>query len=232
MICCTYVLTITVGSIAFFGVPMALNYSLVNWSLFGFSWTTIWIIWCYNACLGAYYFPGYFFIVCYYLKQRLNSIKIRLNIIRNESKSLTINEKKSMIGRLLEEHNEICEQISDYNKYWRKYITITYSIFLGLICILTYVVFISSGLKWFILVEYEIAFTAHILLIFIITHSASSVSHFNHILYRNLCSLYAENYFSVGFNIKVRFKKHKNKDWIQNLRNFLTVYNFCTTHSI
>ncbi len=33
MICCVYVLTITAGSVI--GLPMALNYSLVNWLLFG-----------------------------------------------------------------------------------------------------------------------------------------------------------------------------------------------------
>ncbi len=144
----------------------------------------------------------------------------------NESKSLTISEKKSMITRLLEEHNEICEQISDYNKYWRKYITITYSIFVGVMCILTYVVFIFPGLKWIVLFEYQISFTAHLLLIFIITYSASSVSHFNHILYRNLCSLYAENCFSIGFKIKVRFKKQKNRlikdfKYLFQLRNYI-----------
>jgi hypothetical protein len=208
MICCVYDLTITVGAIVVLGLPMALNYSLVNWLLFGISWTTIWIIFLYNGCLDTFYFPGYFFIVCFYLKQRLSSIRIRLNIIRNESKSSTTNEKILMIRRLVEDHNDLCQQISSYNKYWKKYLTITYSTLLSIICILTYVTLISSGLKWFLRLQYLIVLSAHLLLIFIITYSASSISDFNLILYKDLHSFCAKNSFPIVFKIKVRFLKN------------------------
>jgi len=209
MISCIYVSTITVGVVAVIGLPMALNYSLVHWLLFGITWTTIWTIWCYNSCLTAFYFPGYFFIVCYYLKLRLNSIRIRLNIIQNKFKSLTTKEKVLMIRRLLEEHNDLCQQISYYNKYWKKYLSITYSIFLSIICVLTYVTLIYSGLKWFLRLEYIIALSGHLLLIFIITYSASSVSHYNLILCKDLHSFYAKNSFPIDIKIKVRILKKK-----------------------
>jgi hypothetical protein len=186
-----------------FGAPMALIYSLTDILLFGITWTTIWMVWCYNACTVAYYYPGYFFIVCYYLKLRLNSIRIRLNVIRSKSKSLPINEKILMIRRLLEDHNDICQQISNYNIYWRKYLSITYSIFLSVICILTYVALIYSGLKWFMRIEYLIVLSAHLLLIFIITFSASIVSDYNLILYKDLHSICAENWFPIDVKIKV-----------------------------
>ncbi len=203
MICCVYVLTINAGAVFVFGAPMALIYSLTDILLFGITWTTIWMVWCYNACTVAYYYPGYFFIVCYYLKLRLNSIRIRLNVIRSKSKSLPINEKILMIRRLLEDHNDICQQISNYNIYWRKYLSITYSIFLSVICILTYVALIYSGLKWFMRIEYLIVLSAHLLLIFIITFSASIVSDYNLILYKDLHSICAENWFPIDVKIKV-----------------------------
>jgi hypothetical protein len=139
------------------------------------------------------------------LKQRLNSIRIGIYVIRYKSKRLGLDEKILMIRRLLEEHNNLCQKIYIYNKYWKKYLTITYSIFLSVVCILTYVVFISSGLKWFLIIEYLIVLSAHLLLIFIITYSASTVSHFNDILYKNLCSFCTENSFPIDIKIKVRF---------------------------
>jgi hypothetical protein len=188
---------------------MVLNYSLVNWLLFGISWATIWTVWGHNISKIACYFSLYFFIVCYYLKQRLNSIRIGLNIISNESKSSTTNEKILMIRRLVEDHNDLCQQIYVYNKYWKKYLTITYLIFVSITCILTYVALISSGLKWFLRIQYLIGLWGHLLIIFIITHSASSVSDFNLILYKDLHSFCAKNSFPIVFKMKVRFLKNK-----------------------
>ncbi len=207
--CCSYIWTILVGSLGLFAVPYALNYTLTNFLLFGIFWIIIWLIWGYNVCAGSYYFPGYFFIVCYHLKQRLNSIKIRLNIIRNKSKKFNPNEKLLTITTLLREHNDICEQISNYNKYWRKYLTITYSIYLSIICILSYDTLINSKLKWSLRSEFGIVLLAHFLLIFIITYSASTVSHFNLIIYRSLNSFWVENYvhFPIAIRIKVSISK-------------------------
>jgi hypothetical protein len=225
MVCRVYVLTTTAGAVTVIGLTMALNYSLVHWLLFGITWTTIWAIWCYNACLIGFYFPGYFFIVCYYLKQRLNSIRIRLNIIRNKSKSLATNEKILMIRRLLGEHNDLCQQISNYNNCWKKYLTIANSISVSLICVLTYVTLIYSGLKWFLRLEYIIVLSAHILLIFIITYSASSVSHYNLILCKDLHSFYAKNCFPIDVKIKVRFlKKKKSKEYTNKTFQKFTLF--------
>jgi hypothetical protein len=210
MICCFYVFTITAGAVVVIGLPMALNYGLVNWLLFGISWTTFWGIWSYNITKIIYFFAGYYFTVCYHLKQRLNSIRIRLNIIRNKSKILTTKMKISMLRRLSEEHNDLCQQISNYNKYWKKYLTIAYSIFLSITCVLTYVTLIYSGLKWFLRIEYLIILSAHLLLIYIITYSAASVSDINLILYKDLHSICAKNCFPINIKIKVRFIKNLN----------------------
>jgi hypothetical protein len=201
--CCVYILTITAGVLSVFGLAFALNYSLANFYLFGISWTIIWGIWTYTGCITLHYFPAYFLIICNHLKQRLNSIRIRLNDIRNKSKDLTLNEKVLMIGSLLGEHNDLCQNIYCYNKYWQKYLTITYSIFLTINCILTYIVFISSRLNSFLRIEYAIVLSSHLLLIFIITFSATIVSDFNLILFKDMHSFCAKNN-SLPIDIKMK----------------------------
>jgi len=193
IICCVYILTITAGVLAVFGLAFALNYSLAYFFLFGISWAIIWGIWTYTGCVTLHYFPAYFLLICYHLKQRLNSIRIRLNDIRNKSKDLTLNEKVLMIGSLLGEHNDLCQNIYCYNKYWQKYLTITYSIFLTINCILAYIVFIASRLNSFLRFEYAIVLSSHLLLIFIITFSATIVSDFNLILFKDMHSFCAKN---------------------------------------
>jgi hypothetical protein len=203
IICRIYILTITAGVLAVYGLAFALNYSLAYFYLFGISWAIIWGIWTYYGCITIHYFPAYFLLICYHLKQRLNSIRIRLNIVRNKSKGLTSNEKILMIGSLVREHNDLCQNVYCYNKYWRKYLTITYSIFLTINCILTYIVFISSGLNSFLRIEYAIVLSSHLLLIFIITYSASIVSDFNPILYKEMNSFCAKNN-SLPIDIKMK----------------------------
>jgi hypothetical protein len=201
MLCYVYTIVVAVGAGAVFAIPFALNYNLVNFFLFGISWIIIWVIWSYNGCVTLHYFPGYFFIICYYLKQRLDSIRIRLNTIRNKSK----NEKTLIIRRLLEDYNDLCQKIYDYNKYWKKFLTISYLILLSIVCFLTYIVFITPGVKLILRIEYAIVFLGHLMIIFIITYSAASVSHFNPILYKNFCSFNVENCLPIDIKIKVKF---------------------------
>jgi len=118
---------------------------------------------------------------------------------------LPVRGRLSTIKRFLEDHNHLCQQIDSYNKFWQKYLTMSYSIFLFLVCFLSYVVFISP-IKWFLRLEYSLVLSAHILLLIIITYSASSVSHFNHILFRDLNSVYVRNNFPIDIKFKVSFK--------------------------
>jgi hypothetical protein len=130
-----------------------------------------------------------------------------------------------MIRRLLEEHNDLCQQISNYNKYWKKYLTIAYSIFLSIICVLTYVTLIYSGLKWFLRIEYLVILSAHSLLIYIITYSAASISDFNLILYKDLHSICAKNCFPIDIKIKVRFIKNLNNKMKKKFKNLFQLTN-------
>jgi len=184
------------------GLPMLLNYTFYNFIIFGISWDLIWIFWCYNACIAAYYFPGYYFITCYYLKFRLNSFEKRVKNFIKFSNHLPMRRKLLTIRRLLDDHNEMCHQIDDYNRFWKKYLTITYSIFITLICFITYTVFYSS-IKWYFHLQYCVVLSAHLLLITILTYSASEVSHFNHILFNEFNSIFAKNNFPINFQLKV-----------------------------
>lgn len=201
----SYVNWVTFGAIIVIGLPMALYYNLIDYLLYGFTWTTLWGIWCYYACQTMYHFPGYYFIVCYYLKIRLILIEERLNDYRNLLKHLTMIQKISMMRRLIKDHNEICITINKYNMYWKKYLTVTYSIVVILICFISYLVFISN-VKWYTRLEYSIVLSAHSLLMIIVTYSASSVSHYNEVLYRNICSLYVYFKFPICVKLEVSVK--------------------------
>jgi hypothetical protein len=207
-ICNFYVISLSVGITVAIALATGLNYSLINFMAYGISWTIIWGIASYNSCRAAFYFPGYLFIICYYLKLRLNSIEKRLKNFINYSNGFPMRSKISMIRRLLRDHNELCKQIDEYNQYWKKYLTITYLIFISVSCFLAFVVFISP-LKWFLRMEYSSTFSAHILLLLVITYSASTVSDFNERIFRDLYSVCVGNRFPVSIKMKVRTKVKK-----------------------
>jgi hypothetical protein len=81
-LCWLYIMSITAGAVVIFLLSFGLNYSLVDFFLFGISWTTILGLWYSNGCMSSLYFAAYFFIIYYNFKQSLNSIRIELNIIR------------------------------------------------------------------------------------------------------------------------------------------------------
>ncbi len=205
-ICCSYAISTTIGYSAVLCLTFGLNYSLTNFLVFGISWTTIWGVWCYHTCRASFYFAGYFFIVCYYLKLRLSSIEKRLKDFIKYSKHCSLRSKISMIRRLLRDHNNLCKQIDEYNQYWKKYLTISYLIFVFLVCFLSFGAFISP-IKWFVRIEYSLLLSALTLITLIITYSASTVSHFNEIIFRDLYSVCVRNRFPISIKLKVRLKE-------------------------
>jgi hypothetical protein len=184
--------SLTIGAFLV-GILTILNYDIYDFILYGISWVIIWTVWCYYACIAIYWSPGYFFIVCYYLKLRLISFQIRLKTFSQRINRLSMKTKSFLIKGFVKEHNELCQQIFIYNKFWRKYLTIALTIFVLLICFLTYLIFIAP-MKWYFRLELLITLFGHILLVFIITYSASTISHFNSIIARDL--------YSICFNAK------------------------------
>jgi ABC-type transport system involved in cytochrome bd biosynthesis fused ATPase/permease subunit len=205
IICFVYAVSVNAGCIACIGLLVTLNYSLGNILVFGISWTIIWGIWSYHSCKADFYFPGYFFIICYHFKIRLTSIEKRLKNFAYYSKQSSMRAKISTIRCLLRDHNNLCQQIDEQNQYWKKYLTLTYLIFVSSACFVLYAVFISP-VKWFVRIEYLIVLSAILLLLIIITYSASSVSYFNEIIFRDLNSVCVRNSFPISFKLKVRLK--------------------------
>jgi hypothetical protein len=205
MISCSYIVTITAGCYTVIGLAMALHYSVNNFLVLGISWTLVWGMWGYCVCKVIYYFPGYLVIICHHLKLRLSLIERRLKNFMNYSNRFSMISKISMIRRLLKEHNNLCEDIDDYNEYWKKYLTFAYAIFVSLVCFVSYVVFISR-ITWFVRIEFIVILSGHVLLLSVITYSASTVSHFNQIILRDLYSIYFRNYLPTSFKLKVRLK--------------------------
>ncbi len=121
------------------------------------------------------------------------------------SNRFSMRSKISIIRRLLREHNNLCEDIDEYNEYWKKYLTLAYVIFVSLVCFLSYVVFISR-ITWFVRIEFSVILSGHVLLLSVITYSASTVSHSNQIILRNLYSIYFRNCLPTSFKLKVRLK--------------------------
>jgi hypothetical protein len=175
--------------------------------VYGISWAIIWSIGAYHTSKAAFHFSGYFFIICYYLKLRLSFIDKRLKNFMKYSKGFPLKLKISIIRCLLRDHNNLRKQIHEYNQYWKKYLTLTYLIFISVSCFVSYVLFISP-IKWYLQIECSITLSAHILL-FIITYSASTVSHFNEIIFRDLYSVYVRNRFPISIKLKVRLNLTK-----------------------
>lgn len=180
-----------------------LNYTLFDFVVFGIPWTLIWIIWDYFIITGLYWMPAYYFIVCFYVKLRLRSVYKKLNKMIVRKKSIPIVLKYFKAFNIIKEHNEICVTINNYNKFWRKYLSITSIIFILLICFLSYVVFIAPN-KWYLHLEFAVVLSAHILTVLNISYSASSVSYYNRILYENLHSLIANSNFPTVMKLRVR----------------------------
>jgi len=108
-------MSVTFGCSSVYAIVTTLNYDFVDFLLFGLTWILISLIWCYHCCIVAYYFPGYFFIVCYYLKLRLKTFVKRLKIFKTSLKRYPNMAKLLKVKLLLEEHNDLCKQIHHYN---------------------------------------------------------------------------------------------------------------------
>ncbi len=193
--------SLTIGTILI-TILTILNYDIYDFILYGISWVIIWPIWCYYACIAIYWPPGYFFIVCYYLKLRLTSFQTKVKIFSQRMNRLSMKTKSFLIKGFMKEHNELCQQIFIYNKFWRKYLTITLTNFVLLICFLNYLVFIAP-MKWYLRFQISIALSGQILLVLIVTYSASTISHFNSVIARDLHKIYVNGKLPILEKLKV-----------------------------
>jgi len=198
--------SINVGCFIVASLTFALNYNLNVFLIFGNLWTIILTVWSFIACEAVYWMPGYYCIVCYYLRLRFNQIQRKLKNLLIIRSHFPLSIKSLKIKQYLEEHNDLCLQIDSYNRYWKKYLTITLLIFVTIICFLTYLIFIAPT-KWFLCIEYSIILSGHIMLIFVVTYSASTVSHSNENLFKVLNAISIRNKFPINLKLMVSLKR-------------------------
>jgi hypothetical protein len=108
--CCISYLTLIpiITSMIVHDLEQILKYGILSGiSFYAFSYFVIFIP-CYSFL--------YYFIVCYYCKIRFKSFNRKIGATNNK-----IFIKNEFFDALLEEHNEICETIILYNKFWSKY---------------------------------------------------------------------------------------------------------------
>jgi len=183
-------------------VIMYINYETRDFFIFGIVWITIWSVWAYYASVVIYWFPTYFYIICYYIKIQLKFID---RDIRNlKYTPIPVQLKEILLIKLLVKHQNIYRKIKIYDKYWRKYLSQSFIIFLTIILFLSYLYFFTS-MPFFMKLEFTIILTVHVFMLIVLTYSASSVSDFSITTYKLLQSI------SVGnFSIRSKFKVRKN----------------------
>jgi len=200
---CLY--SVIIGCIPVLLYTFGSNLSLYDFLIFGILWTIFYPFYCYFSCSAAYWLPAYYYIVCYYFKLRFNSIQNKLKNLIFQEKSSNLRKNLIIIKQILKEHNDLCQRIDSYNKYWRKHLTITSLTFIIEICFLSYVVFIAP-MYWSLQLEFALLLYIHILIVLVLTYSASTVSHFNYTIFRDFNSVYAKFDFPVSIKLRVSFK--------------------------
>jgi hypothetical protein len=194
---CTSVITLC-GMLAIIMI-LYINYELYDFLMYGIIWIIIWTVWIYYVSVVIYWFPSYYFIICYYLKRQLLILE---NDIKNIKRSrIAISRKEALIRRIFENHHKICHKITIYNNYWQKYLSQSFMIFLTIILFLSYLYFFTP-MPWFLKLEFSIVLLVHFLILIVLLYSSSSVSHFSITTYKLLQSIALED-FSIRSKLKV-----------------------------
>ncbi len=201
-ICHKYIYSIILGAIIVVMIAMGFNYSVFDFCVFGILWITLWGIWAFLISYVLYWPPGYFSIIGYYLNLRITAFRFKLNNFKTASGQPTLKISSRTIEKILREHNNLCIKISEYNKYWKIYLTISILILILIISFLSYLTLISR-LDFVLRIEFLLILSAHLLLLFIITYSASSISYYNKVLFRDLYSFSVKNKLEIHSKLMV-----------------------------
>jgi hypothetical protein len=145
-------------------VIMASNYGLYNFLLFGIPWGLIQAIGFHLLCANICYQFCYFYIICEYLRMKLENIneKIQKIILINRSKL-----RNSL--RLIKILDRIYAEVEQYNLFWCKILLLFYICFISLICTPLYsLVFGNLELLLKIMIGYFVVLTISILVTIVI----------------------------------------------------------------
>jgi hypothetical protein len=140
-------------------VIMASNYGLFNFLLFGIAWGLIYTIGFYLLCANIFYQVCYFYIICEYLRMKLENINQQIQKIIPISRS-----KLRSSLKLIKILDRVCAEVEEYNRFWCKILLMFYICYVSLICTPLYsLVFGNLELLLEIMIGYIVGLNASIL---------------------------------------------------------------------
>ncbi|CAG2161527.1 unnamed protein product [Oppiella nova] len=110
---------------------------------FALLWATILIVWVYYCTAYAYIGYGHFISLAYYFRMRFHKVNEDIESIIAPDNRMKPNERCATLHHVLNEHNELCIKIKQYNVFWAKYLMYTYFMFVAIICYSTFQAFFT-----------------------------------------------------------------------------------------
>ncbi len=143
---------------------MASNYGLYNFLVFGIPWGFINTIGFHLLCANICYQVCYFYIICEYLRMKLENINEKIpKIIQNNRSKL----RNSLI--LIKILDRIYVEVEQYNIFWCKILLLFYICYVSLICTNLYsLVFGNLELLLMIMIGYFVGLDISILISIVI----------------------------------------------------------------
>ncbi|KAH7644892.1 uncharacterized protein LOC124499942 [Dermatophagoides farinae] len=106
-------------------------------------WTIILCLWTYFGSALIFVSYSYFYTLATYFRLRFCKVNNDIETIISPETRLKPNERCAMLYHILCEHNKICVEIHEYNRFWSKYIMQTYFLFVAIICYTSFQAFFT-----------------------------------------------------------------------------------------
>ncbi|CAG2115416.1 unnamed protein product [Medioppia subpectinata] len=106
-------------------------------------WAVILTVWVYYCSAYAYIAYGHFISLAYYFRMRYHKVNEDIESIIAPDNRMKPNERCTTLQHVLNEHNELCIKIKQYNIFWAKYLMYTYFMFVAVICYTTFQAFFT-----------------------------------------------------------------------------------------
>jgi hypothetical protein len=106
----------SINSIILGIVLLAINLNFIDVLKYGIISLLLYYLFCFSFPTIFFYGFFYYFIVCYYFKIRFKSLKPFITNSTNGSRL-----KFSSLRAIIKQHNTICKDTKNYNRFWSKY---------------------------------------------------------------------------------------------------------------
>ena len=191
-----------ISSFLFFTTAPLVNVENLNIIFISFPMIILNTIWAYYIFNIIFYQILYFFILCRYLRIKLQNLNESINKIKIESNK----SKFARISKHLHLFNALNREINEYNvTYWSKFLFIIWLCF-GTIIVFMLKIFIYKKINYilrFILIYFTIIFT--ILFLFTIL-TAASVNRMAHKSYKIFNSIFSSHIHRSKGTLIAKFK--------------------------